>query len=110
LEQLAHHAEWKISLELAAARGAHGQVTLLGEHPRLGEQERLADPGRPFDEHEACRALRSRENCSRECLEPVLPLEYARPARPPAGARAHPSNPSGVRRHLGVEDTWTPRC
>ncbi len=53
LEQLTHHAEREVALELAGAslRGLEALLACLGD--RLGEETALADPGRALDEGEA---------------------------------------------------------
>jgi hypothetical protein len=50
LEELAHHAEPEVALQRAAARTQQAHVVVEAP-PRLVEQYRFADAGRPFEQH-----------------------------------------------------------
>ena len=52
LEQLTHHSEGEIALELGPSRAKHAHSVLRRRCARRSEQRRLADPGRTFDNHE----------------------------------------------------------
>ena len=53
LEQLADDAERELALELARARVEHERAVGARAAAELGEQARLADPGRALDQHRA---------------------------------------------------------
>ena len=53
LEQLAHHPERKLALELGAAGAEHRDAVGGGEPAHRGEQRRLPDPRRPLDQRHA---------------------------------------------------------
>jgi hypothetical protein len=80
-EQLADDTEGEVPLELAAARGAHAQLTLCTKRLRLGEEPRLADSRRTLDQNEACPSVRRSVDRRREPLELPLTLEQASRAR-----------------------------
>ena len=52
LEELTHHSEGEIALQLGSPRPEHAHPALCRRRPRLREQRRLANPGRPFDHKE----------------------------------------------------------
>jgi hypothetical protein len=75
LEQLAHHPERELPLELAPARREHPEPVLLGSRAELGEEPALADPGRTLDEREPALAIgRVRERGPKR-LELAIALE-----------------------------------
>ena len=74
LEELAHHAEGEVALELRPARAEHAHAALCGGGTCRGEQRGLADPGRPFDHEErpvARAGLGERRLDPRELLGPL---------------------------------------
>ena len=52
LEELSHHAEREVALELRPARSEHAHSALPGSGTSGRQQGRLADAGRPFDDEE----------------------------------------------------------
>ena len=53
LEELAHHAEGEVALELRAARAQEARRPVLAGDPGGREDGRLADARRPLDHHAA---------------------------------------------------------
>ena len=52
LEELTHHAEGEVALELGPSRTENAHAALCSRRSRRREQRRLADPGRPFEHDE----------------------------------------------------------
>jgi hypothetical protein len=52
LEELAHHPEGELALELGPAGGQRAHPRRLGPAPGLAQQPGLADPRRALDEHQ----------------------------------------------------------
>ena len=74
LEQLAHHAEGEVALELRSACREDAHPAVRGGAPRRAEQRRLADAGRPLDHDEGAAAaprLRERRLDPRGLLPPL---------------------------------------
>jgi len=63
LEELPHHPERELALELAAASGEHPHVVLPRGPPQLREQPALSNPGRALHQRQpATAALRALEH------------------------------------------------
>ena len=86
LEQLPDGAEREVALELRAAGAQHLQPALLDDLAHGGEQTRLADPGRPLDQHEAAAPGGGGVDERAQRLQLVLPVDESlqRHARPSA--------------------------
>ena len=73
LQELAHHAERELALQLGAARARNPCVA--GHASSGGEERGLPDPGRPFDQQ---RPAGARTNSGQKCLDRLqltLPLD-----------------------------------
>jgi hypothetical protein len=76
LEELPHDAEGEVALELGRAGAQHLQI--LRGLSRRGEQTRLPDPRRPFDDRRGALTPSRRGAQARELLELALPLHERR--------------------------------
>ena len=75
LEELAHHAEGEVALELRAARAQEARRSVLAGDPGGREDGRLADACRPFDHHAAPRSLARRGDRGIDAAQLPLALE-----------------------------------
>ena len=101
LEELAHHAEGEVALELGAARAQEARRPVLGGDPGGREDGRLADPGRSFDDHAAPRSPARRGD--RRVDAPKLALALEEQIDPGKRRGAHASSVPPARSGEGVE-------
>ena len=96
LEQLANHAEWEVTLELAPARRQDEEPAPDGAAARFGNQSGFADPCRTLDQHQS-RAAGER---ARDLLIQRLQLALALPQAGLAALQTRTLGPSSPGRML----------